>query len=287
MKKRHILWAMGIAVLLAAGCGKAKNTEWKATQYADESGLQANFYTLSSNRGELIIIDGGSEQNAGQVKEVIRENGGEVDAWILTHPHPDHIGAFVKLYEDKDIKIDAVYDNGVDYEEYDSVDQEWDDIAVLQEYEELTESASNVESVEEGDVLHFSDLSLHFLNSYRKGMSQTTKDMPNNSSLVFTVESEDKSMLFMGDCYDEALGKQMMQNYDTELEVDYVQVSHHGNHTMCREFYEKTKAKAAFFDAPEWLIQGEQFDTQKNMAEMEELGMQIYDYTSCPNEVDL
>lgn len=118
-------------------------------------------------------------------------------------------------------------------------------------------------------------------------MSQTTKDMPNNSSLVFTVESEDKSMLFMGDCYDEALGKQMIQNYDTELEVDYVQVAHHGNHTMCREFYEKTKAKAAFFDAPEWLIQGEQFDTQKNMAEMEELGMQIYDYTSCPNEVDL
>jgi beta-lactamase superfamily II metal-dependent hydrolase len=287
MKKRHILWAMGIAVLLAAGCGKAKNTEWKVTQYADESGLQANFYTLSSNRGELIIIDGGSEQNAGQVKEVIRENGGEVDAWILTHPHPDHIGAFVKLYEDNDIKIDAIYDNGVDYEEYDSVDQEWDDIAVLQEYEELTESASNVESVEEGDVLHFSDLSLHFLNSYRKGMSQTTKDMPNNSSLVFTVESEDKSMLFMGDCYDETLGKQMMQNYDTELEVDYVQVSHHGNHTMCREFYEKTKAKVAFFDAPEWLIQGEQFDTQKNMAEMEELGMQIYDYTSCPNEVDL
>ena len=35
MKKRHILWAMGIAVLLAAGCGKEKNTEWKVTQYAE------------------------------------------------------------------------------------------------------------------------------------------------------------------------------------------------------------------------------------------------------------
>ena len=29
------------------------------------------------------------------------------------------------------------------------------------------------------------------------------------------------------------------------------------------------------------------WQSQKNMAEMEELGMQIYDYTSCPNEVDL
>lgn len=285
--KRKIAGIVGVMILLVVGCGKAAKTEWKVTQYADESGLQANFYTISSNRGELIVVDGGSGENAGQVKEVIEENGGEVDAWILTHPHPDHIGAFVKLYKDRDIKIDAVYDNGVDYEEYDSVDQEWDDIKVLQEYEELTKNASNVNSVEEGDILHFLDLSLHFLNSYRKGMSQTVKDMPNNSSLVFKVKSEKKSMLFLGDCYDEALGKQMMNKYDTELSVDYVQMSHHGNHTMCREFYEKTKAKAAFFDAPEWLIQGEQFDTQKNMAEMEELGLQIYDYTSCPNEVDL
>lgn len=282
-----ILLAAGLSTGLAAGCGKVPKTEWKVTQYADESGLQANFYTLSSNRGELIVIDGGSQENAGQVKNVIEENGGEVDAWILTHPHPDHIGAFTKLFQDKDITIDAVYDNGMDYEEYDSVDQEWDDIAVLQEYEEITDDAENVESIEEGDVLEFSDLSLHFLNSYRKGMAQTTKDMPNNSSLVFKAETKDKSMLFMGDCYDETIGRQMMEKYGEELESDYVQVSHHGNHTMCREFYEKTKAKAAFFDAPEWLIQGEKFDTQKNMAIMEELGMEIYDYTSCPNEVDL
>ena len=272
--------------VMVTGCGFPK-TDWKVTQYADESGGQANFYTLSSNRGDLIVVDGGTEENADYVKSVIEEKGGEVDAWILTHPHPDHIGAFVQLYQDPEIRIEKVYDNGVALTEYEAVDQEWDEIAIFKEYLTITDGAGNVESVNEGEELLFDALSVKFYNGYQKGMASEIKDMPNNSSLVFKAESEDKSILFTGDCYEETLSQKMLQKYGDELHVDYVQMAHHGNNTLPIDFYKNTGATVAFFDAPEWLIQGQNYDTLQNMRAMEELGMTIYDYTSCPNEIDL
>ena len=69
-------------------------TTWTMTQYSDVTGSQAMFYTLKSPEGIFIVIDGGTEGNADYVRKMIMENGGVVHAWFLTHPHPDHIGAF-------------------------------------------------------------------------------------------------------------------------------------------------------------------------------------------------
>ena len=40
-----------------------------------------------------------------------RQHGNHVNAWILSHPHQDHAGAFNQIYASPDgITIDAVYD---------------------------------------------------------------------------------------------------------------------------------------------------------------------------------
>ncbi len=91
------------------------NPKWKITQYSDDSGAQAMFYTITSDKKDLIIIDGGHTENAGKVRKVIEEYGNHVDIWILTHPHPDHIGAFNEIYaQPEGIEIDYIYDNGLD-----------------------------------------------------------------------------------------------------------------------------------------------------------------------------
>ena len=77
--------------------GAAQKTDWKITQYGDASGLQMMFYTLQDHYGHLVVVDGGWPGNAEQVRKVINEKGGHVNAWFLTHPHEDHIGAFCEL----------------------------------------------------------------------------------------------------------------------------------------------------------------------------------------------
>ncbi len=84
--------------------------EWLITQYGDANGNQLMFYTLQDARGHLIVVDGGWTTDADFVRQVIKVLGRHVDAWIITHPHRDHAGAFCEIYKDPGkIKIDKVY----------------------------------------------------------------------------------------------------------------------------------------------------------------------------------
>ena len=74
-----------------------KNEKWLLKQYSDQTGSQAMFYTLRSPTGFFVVIDGGTTGNSTYVRQIINENGGKVDVWFLTHPHPDHIGAFNEI----------------------------------------------------------------------------------------------------------------------------------------------------------------------------------------------
>lgn len=49
------------------------------------------FYTIVDNTGRLVIVDGGFEGNADAVRNVIKQHNNHVTAWIITHPHPDHL----------------------------------------------------------------------------------------------------------------------------------------------------------------------------------------------------
>lgn len=69
-------------------------------QYGDESGIQGQFYAITTSKGELIVIDGGNPDNADKVRWVIREHGDHVTAWVITHPHPDHVVAFDVIWQD-------------------------------------------------------------------------------------------------------------------------------------------------------------------------------------------
>lgn len=82
---------------------------YKITEYASVSGNQAMIYSIEDELGNLILVDGGWKVDAEQVRTIIAEHGNHVKAWILTHPHEDHISAFnVISAENSEIEIDTV-----------------------------------------------------------------------------------------------------------------------------------------------------------------------------------
>lgn len=272
-------------------------SEYLVTQYADATGQQGSFYTIA-NENSFIVIDGGWADNADAVRKVIKKHGNTVDAWIISHPHRDHAGAFNQIYADpQGITIKQIYDNGFDYDFIEAVGEPYDDITVMETYYALTKDAANVTHLKRNDRLDICGLTFSILNAYDDIVLATVggeKDYQNNASLMFTVSSANSAMLFTGDIkYD--MNDYLLENYGDAIACDYVQTSHHGNWGFSEEFYEKTGASVYFFDAPAEITENPDFPASqlktnlaanaKNTDSTEE--GTVLDFSTAPNTVTL
>lgn len=265
------------------------STEYLVTQYTDATGVQAMFYTIE-NDNTFIIIDGGWTENADAVREVISKHGNEVDAWIITHPHKDHAGAFNAIQKNPgDIVVHQIYDNGFDYDFIMAAGEPYDDIAILQDYYALTKDATNVTHLKRGDVLEICGLTFSIYNAYDDIILANVGDeldYQNNASLLFEVSSANSSMLFCSDIkYD--MDAYLLEHYREEIACDYVQVGHHGNWSFSEDFYDTTGASIFFFDAPTTITESPDFPASALMASLDAKNKTVLDFSTAPHTVTL
>lgn len=301
-KSKRFLFRALLSVILLAGVWVIFNIQknqtadqWTVTQYGDPCGSQSMFYTIQSDTDELIVVDGGLKTEEEDVKVIIKNLGGRVDDWIITHPHADHIGAFNEIYEDPDgIKIENIYTIDMDYEKYQKKAKEWDEFNVYEQFLDITKSADNITYLEQGDELELEGLHMTVLNAYGDYVDPMTEDLANDGSLMFKLEGDEESMLF---CADVGVGMSnlILEKYGSILKSDYLQVGHHGYGGLSDEFYRKVSPEAAFFDAPDWLMNnispstGEPaaYDNPENVKLLEGMGASIHSFATAPNSIVL
>ena len=68
-----------------------------------------------TKNGRVIAIDGGKCGDADEFKRLVTENGGEIDLWLITHPHRDHYETLIELSQRKDSSIKVGKDAEVGY----------------------------------------------------------------------------------------------------------------------------------------------------------------------------
>ncbi len=265
------------------------SSEYLVTQYADGTGAQATFYTIENN-GCFIIIDGGWADNANAVRKVIRNHGSHVDAWIISHPHRDHAGAFNEIFRDpQGIVIDTVYDNGFDYDFVEANGEPYDDITVMETYYGLTGDDARVTHLKRGDSVNICGLTLETLNAWDESVLYTVgdeKDYQNNASLLFLLKSKNSSMLFCSDIkYD--MDELLTDSIRDLPPCDYVQVGHHGNWSFSENFYETTGADLFFFDAPSEITDNPAFPAYEFKKNLLGQNKAVLDFTTAPNRVTL
>lgn len=210
-----------------------------------------------------------------------------VDAWILTHPHQDHIGAFNAIYANPDgITIDRIYDSPVDYDVVKDRGEKWDDLAVFEEYRKLTKNADNVTHLNRGEELDLYGLHIKVYNAYDRYVLDNSNDITNDSSLVFKASYGNSSMIFCGDI------KYQMEDiltelYGSELRCGCIQAGHHGNWSFSDEFYDNTGASTVFIDSPAWIMQDSEYPAYELAEHLKEKGVTVKDFTTAPNVYQL
>ena len=272
----------------AMGSLDPKDDQWYITEYNDHSGNQAMFYTIFNEaKGSLILIDGGWKENTDHVRRVIEEHGNHVSAWIITHYHSDHVDAFNHIMEDPGkIRVDAVYDSPMDYEQYLSIAKDWDSPASFSKYREVTKGNEKVHHIQRDDTIEISGLRFEFYNTY-DSLTSGIQDMPNNASLIFKVSGAEESMLFMADCGAPEIADIAIQRYGDRLRADYYQAPHHGNSVNWLEMVQAVSPKCVFLDGPQWLMEGEKYKAKDLIAYCEEQVIEYFDYETAPNTIVL
>lgn len=265
-----------------------EKNKWTITDYASKQYGNSMFYTIISENGKLIVVDGGWEADVENVRKVIKNLGNKVDAWIITHPHPDHAGAFLKIYSDpQGMEIDKVYvPNMPDRSACEAV-APWDTYETLEAFQKLNIPA--LQYVHMGDHFEIDGLKIDILSAYDNYVAQNSKDYLNDGSIMFKVTGVEQSMLFCADVGN-SLSNYLLSCHGNNLKADYIQMGHHGNGGLSEEFYRMVSPQVAFFDAGEELMNppsGSKFTTPQNRVLMQSLGAKIYYLNTEENKVIL
>ncbi|MDO5570757.1 MAG: MBL fold metallo-hydrolase [Bacteroidales bacterium] len=210
-----------------------------------------NSYVIQTNKGHLIVIDGGTNNETEYLRGFIAALGNKVELWIASHPHDDHIQALTEIIKDpKGIEIKSICHSRFTKELIDGEGQ-WSKYA-YEFYQVLDSCNINIlEQDKPGYEFKIDDL-------HGKIMSVANPEILinpyNNSSMVFKLWDKKKSFTFLGDLGVEGGDKLMNSKYFKELDCDYLQMAHHGQQGVSKEFYMNMNFKACLWPTPSWVF---------------------------------
>ncbi|MBQ9991686.1 MAG: MBL fold metallo-hydrolase [Lachnospiraceae bacterium] len=236
--------------------GEESESFYRITQLPFPTFWGGAAYSIRTPDGDLYLVDGGFQGEDGErIAQYIEENGGKVKGWMLTHPHVDHIGAFLDYASLHPEKIEKVYyapftreffEEEEDPEIYQIINNAILFYEFLEVQEETKEQIEYI-PMEVGDILLLEELKLECFASF----DPMRKDV-NGNSLVFTLSYEEFTLLLTADMTEATLEAMKMAAEETASlwDVDVIQIPHHGyaGGITTESLYTATGAKLALLD---------------------------------------
>ena len=217
-------------------------------------------FIVKTRMGKLIVIDGGHMGDLPRLVECLKSVSGKevptVTAWLFSHLHDDHHGAYLRLcreqeWQDK-VTVKDVYHHFLPREFYTDISKEAsahfgpEHDAIMNSDKMLGATLHTVTAGEritvdeiDLDVLHVPDI------SFGKQMNV------NDTSVVYKMTyDKGQTVMFLGDA--EWIGSNdLVDNHADDLPSDVVQVGHHGCGNCSDECYRLIGAKAYIWQCGE------------------------------------
>ena len=253
-------------------------------QLPNQSRTQMMSYILKADDGSLIVIDGGTSKDADYLAEKIKElrPDGQVAAWLLTHLHSDHVNALCTLIDAQrtDINIDAVWYHFPPLEWFEQHTSQGEVKEAKRYYKSIAAfDSERLKTPQPGQTLTFGSVTIETLNDFDPAI---TVNPVNNTSIVYRVTTPKTAILFLGDLGVEG-GERLLKNLPPEkIKADIVQMAHHGQVGVAKEFYDAVRPTVCLWCAPDWLWNNNKggegdgsgpWKTVQNRAWMDDLGV--------------
>ncbi|MBR3837356.1 MAG: MBL fold metallo-hydrolase [Clostridia bacterium] len=246
------------------------------------------FGALILTEHHALIVDGGLMEDASALYELLCQKGiNKIDAWFFTHPHHDHLGAFMAFCRDRrDVTVERLYLNFPHRETlrecpahkaHGGVERQmWEEIWDLLE----GPFRQRFTTIQRGDTFFFDELTLNVLRVYNPAFDRK-RNFVNNSSAVFRLDTPSHRLLLLGDLGVEGGEELMRLATPEELDADYTQMAHHGQKGVTRACYEYLRPRRCIWPTPAtiWNNIGAdgpgsgKWDTLETRSWMEELGV--------------
>ena len=228
------------------------NGEDRLWMLHSETGAQMLSIVMQTKQGNLIVIDGGWEGDGTYLKKTLLEKGGHVSAWLLTHPHEDHIGALYDILKTGGggIAIDHIYESFQTPGWYHSAQPDHEGMAgvLLSELDKLPAGVV-VNDIGKGTEIRVDDVTIRVMND----RYELPQNPVNNSSIVYQMKVNGKTLLFLGDLGYEGGERLLSENPGNALKADIVQMAHHGQQGVGRDVYAAVDPQICLWPTPLFL----------------------------------
>ena len=220
------------------------------TQLQANSHRQMMGYIIKTSKDKVIVVDGGTSEDAPNLEKHIKQLGNKVDIWFITHPHSDHAGAINEIIENTDIQIKKIY--------YTMNEVEWYQKHAPERAYEAENFAKAIQNERIKDIAEEVTLNqtinIDFIECQILGIKnpEIIEDAFNNSSMVIKMNLPENSILFLGDT-GEASGDKLLNTQKEKLQSDIVQVAHHGQNGAKESLYQAIQPRICLWPTPEWI----------------------------------
>jgi beta-lactamase superfamily II metal-dependent hydrolase len=248
----------------------------------DVGPVEGDSVLIISPTGTSVLIDAGDTNKGKVVLEALkRYNVQQLDFFIATHPHPDHIGGADEVI--KGTKILRVIDNGTEPDVPESLAvKQGPKVAQKKPAQDKKSAQDKKPAAKSSSITKFYDDYKDAVTqsgaSYEKAQAGTkydigggarltvlapteplfTKDqmktggnLPNANSIVIRLDYGDFSMLLTGDAEEQT--EHRMLTKDMNLRSTILKVSHHGSkYATSQDFVERVKPEVAIISCGEW-----------------------------------
>jgi beta-lactamase superfamily II metal-dependent hydrolase len=236
----------------------------------DVGPINGDSILITSPTGKTVLIDAGDTTKGKTVVEALkRYNVQQLDYFIATHPHPDHLGGAAEVF--KAVKVLNVIDNGQPpslpqqaapkptptpkpkgrSSKPASLAQFYDDYKAA-----LSSSGAHYETAKPGTKYDLGGGALLTILApsepfFTKDKMTTGGNEANANSIVARLDYGAFSMLLAGDAEEQT--EHRLLTKDMDLQARVLKVSHHGSkYASSKDFLERVKPEVAIVSCGAW-----------------------------------